>query len=272
MKTRTKRPRRPSKPSRRYPAEVLTEHEVRQLLRACSVKAPTGVRNRALITMLYRAGLRIGEALALKPKDLDGEAGTVRVLHGKGDRSRTVGLDPSAFALVERWLDVRRHLGIGARKPVFCTLQGGPMKDAYMRALLPRLARKAGIDKRVHAHGLRHTHAFELACKGHPLHVIQAQLGHASVSTTDRYISHLAPQQVIETMRSRVWSPVYPLLESCRNGVSEERQTQILLEETLARRPSSLDQTEQERSFRQQIREHVQAMKRAGIEVVMPDQ
>ncbi len=57
-----------------------------------------------------------------------------------------------------------------------------------MRALLPRLARKAGIEKRVHAHDLRHTHAFELACEGHPLHVIQAQLGHTSLATTDRYV------------------------------------------------------------------------------------
>ena len=132
----------------------------------------------------------------------------VRVLRGKGDRSRTVGMDPGAFALVERWLDVRRHLGIGARRPVFCTLQGGPMKDAYLRALLPRLARKAGIEKRVHAHGLRHTHAFERACEGrHPLHVIQAQLGHSNLATTDRYVRHLAPRQVIEVMRARSWTP-----------------------------------------------------------------
>lgn len=205
MSTRTRPHRRTFKPSCRYPTEVLTEDEVGRLMRACSPKAPTGIRNRALIGTLYRGGLRIGEALALRPKDLNQEAGTVRVLRGKGDRSRTVGLDPGAFALVERWLDVRREIGAGARSPVFCTLAGTPMKDAYVRALLPRLARKAGIEKRVHAHGLRHTHAFELACEGHPLHVIQAQLGHASLATTDRYVRHLAPQQVIDVMRGRAW-------------------------------------------------------------------
>jgi integrase/recombinase XerD len=66
---------------------------------ACSKRAPTGIRNRALIAMLYRGQLRIGEALALKPKDLDRKAGTVRVLHGKGDKSRTVGLDDGAGAI-----------------------------------------------------------------------------------------------------------------------------------------------------------------------------
>ena len=75
------------------------------------------------------------------------------------------------------------------------------MTSAYVRTLLPRLARKAGIDKRVHAHGLRHTHAYELASEGTPIHVIQAQLGHASVATTDRYIKHLNPSAVVETMR-----------------------------------------------------------------------
>ena len=81
-----------------------------------------------------------------------------------------------------------------------------PLQPSYVRALLPRLARRAGIDRRVHAHGLRHTHAFELANEGHPLHVIQARLGHGSLAVTDRYIRHLAPQQVVETMGGRKWS------------------------------------------------------------------
>ena len=202
MRTRTKS-HRSSSPSRRYPAEVLTEDEVRCLLRACSPKAATGIRNRAVIAALYRGGLRIGEALALAPKDLDAAAGTVRILHGKGDRSRTVGLDPGAFALLERWLDTRRDLGISRPAPVFCTLKGGPMKDAYFRALFPRLARKAGIEKRVHTHGFRHTHATELAREGHSLAVIQAQLGHKSPVTTSRYLHRLAPEALIEAIRCR---------------------------------------------------------------------
>ncbi len=84
---------------RRFPAELLSEEEARALVRACSARAPTGIRNRALINLLYRGGLRVSEALALMPKDVDQAAGTVTVLHGKGDRRRVVGIDPAAFAV-----------------------------------------------------------------------------------------------------------------------------------------------------------------------------
>lgn len=191
----------------RFPAEILTADEVRALIGACSKRAPTGVRNRALLVVLYRGGLRISEALALKPKDVDAAAGTITVLHGKGDRRRTVGLDDGAFDVVARWLERRKGLGLSGRQPLFCTLEGRPLQSSYVRTLLPRLARKAAIDKRVHPHGLRHTHAAELAAEGKPVNLIQAQLGHTSLSTTDRYLRHIAPQQLIAAMREREWRP-----------------------------------------------------------------
>ena len=136
----------------KLPPEPLAEEEVRALLKACSSRAPTGIRNRALITVMYRGGLRLGEALQLKPKDLDAKKGTIRVLHGKGDKSRLVGLDEGGWAIVQRWLDRRKELGITLRRHVFCTLDGRPLQKAYVRALLPRLGRRAGIEKRVHSH------------------------------------------------------------------------------------------------------------------------
>lgn len=194
-----------SNKGRKFPAEVLTEDEVQRLIRACSSRAPTGIRNRALIVLLYRGGLRIAEALSLLPKDLDREAGTVRVLRGKGSKARTIGMDAGAFAIIERWLDTRKKLRIDGRRPVFCTLEGKPIKTAYIRALLPRLARKAGVEKRVHAHGLRHTLAAQLAAERVPINVIQGQLGHTNAATTSRYLQHIAPQQLIETMQKRSW-------------------------------------------------------------------
>ncbi len=202
-RTAAKRP--PANKGKRYPAEILTDDEVRALLKVCSTRAPTGIRNRALIVALYRGGLRISEALALKPKDLDRKAGTVRVLQGKGGKDRTVGFDPTAFAMIEQWLDRRASLRINGRHRIFCTLDGKPLKTAYVRALLPRLAAKAGIEKRVHAHGLRHTHAAELAHEGVPMNVIQAQLGHANLGTTSRYLAHIAPAEVIRVMQGREW-------------------------------------------------------------------
>ena len=225
-----------SKPKRHLPPEVLTDDEVCALMQACGGYAPTGVRNRALIALLYRTGLRINEALSLYPKDLELADGSLRVLNGKGGRSRTVGLDPGAAAIIERWLDVRsRCLMLSfqecheltpakskspcsatgnrvvsgetfGRHPVFCTLHGRPMSAAYVRVMLKRLAIRAGIDKRVHAHGLRHTHAAQLRAEGVDIAIISRQLGHVSIATTARYLDHLAPRAVIEAMRSRAWT------------------------------------------------------------------
>jgi len=119
-----------------------------------SNRAPTRIRNRALIVLLWRGGLRISEAPALKPKNLDASKGTIRVLKGKGSKDRVIAMDPEAWAMLRHWLDRRERLGVNAHHPVICTLRGEPVKAAYVRALLPRLARRAGIEKRVYPHGL----------------------------------------------------------------------------------------------------------------------
>jgi len=196
---------KPRSSSRRRPPEVLTEGEAVALIKACSNRAPTGIRNRALIAVLWRCGLRISEALDLELRDVDLDQGTLRVRHGKGDRSRTVGVDEQTAALLARWIDRRRKLKPGARSPVFCTLQGGRIDTSYIRRLLPRLARKAGVQRRVHAHGLRHTHAAELAREGTPINIIRDDLGHTSLAVTDRYLRDVAPQAVIDTLRARRW-------------------------------------------------------------------
>ena len=194
----------PANKGKHYRAEVLTQTEVDALIAACSATSLTGVRNKALITILYRGGLRIAEALALRPANVDYERGTVRVMDGKGHKPRTVGLDPGALAIVQRWADRRRQAGIRSRT-LLCTLDGGDLSHQYARAMLARVAAKAGIDKRVHPHGLRHTHAAELVDEGVPMPVIRDQLGHSSLAVTDRYLRDVAPGQVIAAMRKRQW-------------------------------------------------------------------
>ncbi len=185
-------------------AEILTPEEVRSLFGQISITSSIGLRNRAVITVLYRAGLRHAEALALLEKDVDLSGGAIAVLHGKGDRRRTVGIDPGACEVIRLWIERRRRLGFGPEVPLFCTLQGRPMKQSYMKHLLPRLAQQARIGKRVHAHGLRHTHAYELMMEGVEIPIIQRQLGHVSLATTSVYLNHIAPRQVIETMRNAI--------------------------------------------------------------------
>lgn len=188
------------------PVEILTPDEVKALLRACSGRAPTGIRNRAMLALGWRGGLRLGEVLALYPKDLDRDAGTVNVLRGKGGKQRTVGLDPTAFSLIERWLDKRRDLGLNGRQPLICTLKGSPLLPSYVRTLMPRLGQKAGIERRVHFHGLRHAHAHELVQEQVPINVIQQQLGHSNLATTHAYLAKIAPGEVIEAMQRRTWT------------------------------------------------------------------
>lgn len=195
-------------PRRTLPTEPLSREEVLALIKASSNRAPTGLRNRALIVLLWRCGLRIAEALALLPKDLDEQEGTVRVLRGKGSKSRVVPLDPDAFAVVQRWADKREKLGIGPRRPLLCTLKGGPMADAYVREMLPRLARRAGIVKRVHAHGLRHTYAVDLRKENVDVGIISKALGHSNIGTTAIYLNHVLPRDVIDALRDRRWSGV----------------------------------------------------------------
>jgi len=197
-----KRPR----PKRKMPPEVLNDGEVQLLLAALSQRTAVGIRNRALIATLYRSGIRLGEALSLYPKDLDLANGAVRVLRGKGGRSRIVGIDPGAGGLVEAWVAARVAAGLARDVPLFCSLLGNPLTTAYIRRRLPALGRKAGIEKRVHAHGLRHTHAAQLRSEGVDIGIISKQLGHTSIATTVRYLDHIAPVAVIEAVRARVWS------------------------------------------------------------------
>lgn len=192
----------------RLPPEVLTPEEVLGLINACG-RGRAGRRNRALIMLLWRCGLRISEALALMPKDVDLARGEVRVLHGKRDKMRIVALDPAAGAMLERWELERARLGLTGRHPYICVITtpnvGDPMHSTYYRQLLKDLAVKAGIEKRVHPHGLRHTYASYLLDKNVPIQHISQMLGHESIATTVRYLNHINPRQSLEAVRLVPW-------------------------------------------------------------------
>lgn len=198
------------RPRRRFPAEVLTEAEAKALIDACGDGRVTGMRNAALLAVLYRCGLRLGEALALRPKDLDAAHGTLRVLFGKGGRARTVGIDAGALGYLSAWLDVRARMRPLQNSPLFCTAYGGAITQAYVRQLLPRLARQAGVLRRVHAHGFRHTHAAELRREGVDILLISRQLGHTNLLTTVHYLNSLAPTAVVDAIRARAWASAAP--------------------------------------------------------------
>lgn len=196
------------KPSFTRPAEVPTHDEIEKLMRACSRRSAVGIRNRALIAVLWRAGLRCAEALAIRPSDIDFKDGSVRVLHGKGDKARTVGVDDWALSVIDQWLEIRKGMGIGPLSPVFCTKKGGPIATAYVRAMLPRMAVKAGVSRRIHAHGLRHAYAAFMHGKSVGVGYISGQLGHTRIATTEIYLGNIAPESRIRAVRRVRWPEV----------------------------------------------------------------
>lgn len=191
-------------PSTKRPAEPLTAEEVHRLLYAPSSRAPTGLRNRALIAIMYGAGLRLSEALALKPSDINYRDRSIRVLHGKGDKPRTPVVFNGSIPHIERWIDKRRELHLTWSRHLFCTLKGEKVKPRYVQAMVARMGARAGIDKRVHPHGLRHTHAVTLLNNGMNPRDIQIQLGHSWLSTTQTYLQDISPGDRAEKIRNMV--------------------------------------------------------------------
>jgi len=200
----------PSNRGKRLPGEVYSPAEVRALIEACG-RSSSGMRNAAIIAVLYGAGLRAAEALALKPADLDLQKGSIRVRSGKGGKFRVAGIAPDCQGILERWLECRKGLGFNGREPVFCGITKGgkvsawgtPIKTIYLRTMLPRLGKKAGLDKRIHAHGFRHSAATALLESGSfGLRGISQQLGHSSTAVTDHYLQRLSGSEVVAVMRS----------------------------------------------------------------------
>jgi site-specific recombinase XerD len=184
---------------RARPLEVLEPREIEVLLKACG-RSATGLRNRALISLMWRAGLRVSEALAVESRDVDLGAGTVRVRRGKGGRARVVGLDNRLELELGRWIRAR-PAGAG---PIICTLQGGPVSPDYVRQMLRRVARRAEVDRRVHPHGLRHAFAREFARQPDVgLLDVRDALGHARASTTEVYLRDVGSGSAARLMRAR---------------------------------------------------------------------
>jgi len=186
-----------------YPAELYEQSEVAALMDACG-RSKIGKRNRALIALLAGCGLRIGEALALEPRDVSASTGSIRIRRGKGSKARTVPLDATTEALLDAWRKVRPPKA----RTLVSTLAGEPVKDAYVRSLLPRLAGKAGVAKRVHPHGLRHYFACSLDREGYPISQISALLGHRSAATTATYLDRLrgVDNHTAARLRERSWA------------------------------------------------------------------
>ena len=182
-----------------FPIEVLTMQEVGLLFDAFGGR-PVDVRNRAIFALMLYAQLRCGELLKLKPADVDIESGVVTVLWGKGGKRRMAAIAPQGVGYVAEWAGLRPNGPL-----FFATKSGKKILSCYIRRIVSQKAVKAGITKRVHPHGLRHTGAFFLANSGIDHRHISKQLGHSHLSTTAIYIDHLYPVDVIDAIKRVSW-------------------------------------------------------------------
>jgi site-specific recombinase XerD len=157
-----------------------------------------------VIVVLWRAGLRISEALALNPTDLDPERGALLVRHGKSDKRREVAMDRWASSDLEPWLGLRTGLLVGR---LFCVVRGPtrgrPCAPAGIRQQLHDAALAAAVRRRFAPHQLRHAHAVELSREGISLIVIDRQLGHADLAITSRYLRGIDNTEIIQTVHQR---------------------------------------------------------------------
>ncbi len=207
--------RSPGNKGQRYPADPPKVEEIVAVMRAAG-DTPHGRRLRGLIVILWRAGLRLHEALALAEADLDQRRGSLLVRRGKGGRRREVGMDAWGWDELQPWLTQRVELLIGS---LFCIIngptRGRTWSGAAARTDLATTAQAAGVRRRFAPHQLRHAHAVEMAREGVPLIVIQRQLGHSNLGITSIYLQGIDNAEIIDTVHGRR-APMIPVSASLR--------------------------------------------------------
>ena len=177
--------------------DILSREEQKALLAMPNKKAPTGMRNYALMTVYLNLGLRVSEALNLEVDDIDWNSGRLVVRAGKGNRDRVLWMSDRDLGTLQGWRSMRKC----SSAYLFCTLDGGRLSDRYVRAFVKRYAKKAGIKKDVHPHILRHTFATDLFGKTKNIRMVQKALGHVSIFTTMIY-THIVDDQLEQALRS----------------------------------------------------------------------
>lgn len=184
---------RPPAPARRLPKAIPVADVEALLSAAGSVEGPRGLRDRALLELLYGTGARISEAVGLAVDDLDPGSAAVR-LAGKGGKERVVPVGSYAVKAVEDYL-VRARPALAAASPrggraggaLFLNARGGPLSRQSAWSILRSAAERAGISAELSPHTLRHSFATHLLDGGADVRVVQELLGHASVTTTQVY-------------------------------------------------------------------------------------
>lgn len=168
--------------------QVLSIEEVDKLLEQCNVMLPLGLRDRAMLELMYGTGLRVSELLSLQIDDINFTAGFLRCL-GKGRKERIIPVNNSSIMWVERYLGHSRYTLLRGQqeRSLFLNAHGRPLSRQGFFKLLGQYAEKSEIEKEITPHTLRHSFATHLLENGADLRAVQEMLGHADISTTQIY-------------------------------------------------------------------------------------
>ena len=172
----------------RYLPETMNELQVEHLLEGISPDAPRGLRDRAILELLYASGLRVSELVNARLENLDLENRIIRVT-GKGNKTRLVPVGAKACAAIALYLQKERPGFVGKRtgSEVFLSSRGTRLSTVRIWQIVKACAKNAGLDLNVYPHLLRHSFATHLLSNGADLRIIQELLGHADISTTQIY-------------------------------------------------------------------------------------
>lgn len=177
---------------------TLSFEEVAALIESAEPDSPVGLRDRALLELLYATGMRASECNALRIEDVNLSAGYV-IVTGKGSRQRLVPVGAQALHWIRRYLKEARPAMVKRRNPatLFVNRRGGPLSRQGVWGIIKKAARRADVRRVVSPHTLRHSFASHLLEQGADLRSIQTMLGHADISTTQIY-THLSSRAVRE--------------------------------------------------------------------------
>jgi integrase/recombinase XerD len=180
----------------RYLPETLNELQVEQLIETIDTKVPLGLRDRAIIELLYASGLRISELANARLENLDSEGRILRVV-GKGNKTRLVPVGRKACEALASYLSMERPRLLKRRSgsEIFLSERGTKLTTARIWQIVKKHARQSGLEKNIYPHLLRHSFATHLLGNGADLRIIQEMLGHADISTTQVY-THVDRQRL----------------------------------------------------------------------------
>ncbi len=181
----------------RHLPDILSEEEIDRIISSIDISTPKGLRDRAIIELLYSCGLRVSEATTLRMSDLFFGEGYVRVI-GKGDKQRIVPISPIARERIHLYLEVRDDKG-GNIDTLFLNNRGKQLTRVMVFTLLKQAAQIAGVQKSVSPHTLRHSFATHLLEGGASIRQVQEMLGHESITTTEIY-THLSTERLRDTI------------------------------------------------------------------------